>query len=122
LNIAEHSLFKREDDDVILDVPVSYLDAIFGCSLEVPTLSGKIMVKIPPGTHSGQVLRIKGKGFQKSGGFGSGDMLIRLGVDTPTTITSEQKKLLEDLKNISEVTPQVKEFNEKVSLLVRSRK
>jgi molecular chaperone DnaJ len=122
LNISEHSLFKREEDDVILDLPVSYLDAIFGCQLEVPTLSGKIMVKIPPGTHSGQVLRIKGKGFQKVGGFGSGDMLIRLGVDTPSSLTSDQRKLLEELKKISETTPQVKEFNDKVSLLLRSRK
>ncbi len=122
LNIAEHNLFKREEDDVILELPVSYLDAIFGCNLEVPTLSGKIAVKIPPGTHSGQILRIKGKGFQKSGGFGAGDMLIRIMVDTPNDLTKEEKRTLEEMRKSAKETPQVQVFNEKVASLLRNRK
>ena len=122
LNIAEHNLFKREEDDVILELPVSYLDAIFGCSLEVPTLSGKIAVKLPPGTHSGQVLRIKGKGFQKMGGFGAGDMLIRVLVDTPNDLSIDERKALEEIRKSAIETPQVKNFNEKVASLLRNRK
>jgi len=93
-----------------------------GTNTEVPTLTGKAMIRIPPGTHSGQIFRLKGKGFPKIGGFGSGDMLVRILVDTPHTLSGKQKELMEELAKNAELTPMVKSFQEKVSQLMRSRK
>lgn len=122
INVLEHMIFKREDDDVILDLPVSYTDAILGTTAEVPTLTGKVSLKVPAGTHSGQVLRVKGKGFPKSGGYGAGDMLVRILIDTPSNLSSKQKDLLEELAKSSDQTPMVKSYNDKLTQLMRSRK
>ena len=122
INVQDHSLFKREDDDVLLDVPVSYVDAILGGEVEVPTLTGRVALKIHPGTHSGQIFRLKSKGFPKQGGFGAGDMRIRVLVDTPQNITSKQRELIQELAKSSDETPQVRDFKEKMSQLFRGRK
>lgn len=122
INIQEHPLFKRNENDVTLDLPIIYTDAILGTNIEVPTLTGKAMIRIPPGTHSGQTFRLKGKGFPKIGGFGSGDMLVRILVDTPHNISNRQKELVEELSKSTEVTPMVKAFQEKISQLMRTRK
>lgn len=122
INIQEHPLFKRNENDVTLDLPIMYTDAILGTNVEVPTLTGKAMIRIPPGTHSGQTFRLKGKGFPKLGGFGSGDMLVRVVVDTPQNISAKQKELVEEIAKFIETTPQVKSFQEKVSQVMRNRK
>lgn len=122
INVQDHPLFKRGENDVTLDLPIAYTDAILGTNIEVPTLTGKAMIRIPPGTHSGQTFRLKGKGFPKIGGFGSGDMLVRVMVDTPHHLSSRQKELIEELSKSTEATPLVKAFQEKVSHLMRTRK
>lgn len=122
INIQDHPLFKRNENDVTLDLPILYTDAILGTNIEVPTLTGKAMIRIPPGTHSGQTFRLKGKGFPKIGGFGSGDMLVRVLVDTPSNISSRQKELIEELSKSTEASPLVKSFQEKVAQLMRTRK
>ncbi len=122
INIQEHALFKRSENDVTLDLPITYTDAILGTNIEVPTLTGKAMIRIPAGTHTGQTFRLKGKGFPKIGGFGSGDMLVKILVDTPANLTAKQKELIEELAKNGEGTPLVKAFNEKVSSLMRNRK
>lgn len=122
ISVQEHSLFKRNENDITLDLPVTYFDAILGTNSEVPTITGKAMIRIPPGTHSGQLFRLKGKGFPKIGGFGSGDMLVRILVDTPHSLSGKQKELMEELAKNAEPTPMVKSFQEKVSQLMRTRK
>lgn len=122
INIQEHPIFKRSENDVTLDLPIIYTDAILGTNIEVPTLTGKAMIRIPPGTHSGQTFRLKGKGFPKLGGFGSGDMLVRVLVDTPHHLSNRQKELVEELSKSTETTPLVKSFQEKVSAIMRNRK
>lgn len=122
INLHEHLLFKREDADVMLDLPVKYTEAILGTEIEIPTLTGKAQIKIPPGIYSGQVLRLKGKGFPRIGGIGNGDMLVRLLVDTPQKTNSRQKELLEELNRYAEETPLVKAYKEKLENLLRSRK
>ncbi|NUN04490.1 MAG: DnaJ domain-containing protein [Bdellovibrio sp.] len=122
INIQDHPLFKRQENDVTLDLPISYTDAILGTNVEVPTLTGKAMIRIPPGTHTGQSFRLKGKGFSKIGGFGSGDMLVRILVDTPHTLSARQKEIMEELAKSAETTPLVKAYQEKVSHLMRNRK
>lgn len=122
INVQDHVLFKREDDDVVLDLPIPYVDAILGTEAEIPTLTSKVQIKIPMGTHSGQILRLKGKGFPKVGGFGSGDMLVRILVDTPENLNAKQKELLEELAKMKQETPMVKSFQDKVGELMRKRK
>jgi len=122
INIQEHSLFQRQEDDVLLDLPITYTDAILGTTAEVPTLTNKVSLKIPAGTHSGQVFRLKGKGFPKVGGFGTGDMLVRIVVDVPTHVSSHQKELLEELSKNSGDTPLVKAFREKLAAVTKQKK
>lgn len=122
VELQEHVLFKREEFDVILDMPVSYTDAILGTNVEIPTLFGKAEIKIPAGTHSGQVFRLKSKGFPKLGATGSGDMLVRVTVDTPTKVNPRQKEILEELHRYKEETPLVKTYNERVQSVLRTRK
>ena len=122
INLEEHALFKREENDILIDVPVAYTDAILGSQIEVPTLTGKAQIKIPSGTHSGQILRLKGKGFPKLGGFGNGDMLVRMLIDTPAQVSSKQKELIEELAKSQEDTPMVKAFKEKLQQMNRSKK
>jgi molecular chaperone DnaJ len=122
VNIAEHPLFRREESDVVLDLPISFVDAILGTQVEVPTLSNKVSLKVPAGTHSGQTFRLKGKGFPNLGGFGSGDMLIKVLVDTPKTVGGAQKQTLESLGKELGPTPMVTAFQEKVQALQKNRK
>lgn len=122
VKVQDHVLFKRQDNDITMDLPVSYTDAILGTSVEAPTITGKAVIKIPPGTHTGQTFRLKGKGFAKVGGFGSGDMLIRLVVDTPEKISGRQKELLEELSRAGEDTPLVRTYKEKVAAIMRNKK
>lgn len=120
--LQEHLLFKREENDVVLDLPVKYTDAILGAEVEIPTLTGKAQIKIPAGIYSGQVLRLKGKGFAKIGSLGSGDMLVRLIIDTPQKINTRQKEIIEELHKYSDETPLVKNYKDKLDSLLRTRK
>ncbi len=122
INVQEHPLFRRDDNDVVMDLPISYVHALLGTQVEIPTLTGKAMIRVPAGTHSGQAFRLKGKGFPKLGGFGSGDMLVKVLVDIPSQISKEQKELIEKLAESSDDTPMVKTFKEKSAQILRLRK
>lgn len=122
INITDHLLFKRDEDDLKLDLPISFTEAALGAEVEVPTLSGKISLKVPAGSYSGQVLRLKGKGFPTHGGFGAGDMLIQILVDTPASLNTTQKDLINELSKSSIESPRVTQFKEKVNQLQRNRK
>lgn len=122
ISLQEHPLFKREENDVILDLPVAYTDAILGTQAEIPTLSGKAEIRIPPGTHSGQTFRLKGKGFPKLGDVGSGDMLVRVLVDTPAKVSGRQKELIEELGKSKDEMPLIKNYQDKLNALLRNRK
>lgn len=120
--LQNHLLFKREEFDVVLDLPVSYTDAILGTMVEIPTLFGKAEIKVPPGTHSGQTFRLKGKGFPKLGASGAGDMLVRVLVDTPAQVNTRQKEILEELQRYKEETPLVKSYQDKLNTVLKARK
>lgn len=121
VHFQEHPLFKRRDNDVVMELPVSFVDALLGTKVEIPTLTGKASLNIPSGTHPGQLFRLKGKGFPDIGGYAPGDMLIRTIVDIPNELSSEEKKLLEGLRKVSEQAPLVKSYNEKARQLFKSR-
>ncbi len=92
--IKPHPYFTRDGADVILDLPVSITEAALGASLEVPTPEGRVKLKVAPGTQSGKVYKLPGKGAPKLKGSGKGDMRVRIDVIVPRELTSEQKELL----------------------------
>ncbi len=116
LTVEDHALFKREGQDIICEVPVSFSQAALGTELDVPTLTGSSKLKIPPGTQPGHVFRFKGKGFPHLRGSGSGDQLCRVIVEVPTKLSSRQKELLQefDRLNADGATPLAKGFFDKV--------
>jgi molecular chaperone DnaJ len=99
VNVRPHPLFKRADDDLLYESPLTITQAALGTDLEVPTLDGKkARIKVPAGTQSGSVFRLKGKGIQRLHGFGgTGDMHVRVNVKTPTDLSGRQRELLEEL-------------------------
>ena len=97
----EHPVFTRNSDDVITEAKIQIQQAALGVSLEVPTLEGKAKLKIPSGIQSGQILRMRGKGFPKVRGSSRGDQLVRVQVVTPKSLSKKQKKLLEELSSLN---------------------
>lgn len=101
----EHDLFRRREDDIIYELPVSFSQAALGDQVGVPTLDGEVNLKIPPGTQSGKIFRLKGKGIPHLHGYGKGDELIRIAVWTPTKLSREEKELLERLARLPGTKP-----------------
>ncbi|KUK84095.1 MAG: Chaperone protein DnaJ, partial [Pelotomaculum thermopropionicum] len=96
IHVKPHRVFSREGDDLMCEVKVSFVQAALGDELEVPTLEGGARLKIPEGTQSGTVFRMKGKGVPHVDGYGRGDQHVRIQVVTPTKLTEKQKELLRD--------------------------
>ena len=97
VRVTPHELFEREGADVLCTVPVSFPEAVLGTTLEVPTLEAKVQMKLPPGTQSGKIFRLRGKGIPVYGGMGKGDQLVTILVEVPTKVTRQQRKLIEEL-------------------------
>jgi molecular chaperone DnaJ len=95
--VARHEFFEREGDNVIYELPVNVAQAALGDEVEVPTLYGPQKMKIPSGSQSGRVFRLKGTGIPHLRSYGKGDELVVLRVETPEKLTKEQKKLFEEL-------------------------
>ncbi|CAM6054750.1 unnamed protein product [Sphagnum tenellum] len=102
INVLPHDFFTRDEADVICEVPVTFAHAALGAEIEVPTLEGKVKVKIPPGTQSHRILRLKNKGLAKLGSYGRGDQLVRIIVEIPSKLTSEQRDLIKRFSESSE--------------------
>jgi len=113
--LKPHELFERHGDDVLINVPITFPQAALGTEIEIPTLEGKARMKIPPGTQSGRIFRLRGKGFAHLNSHGSGDQHVRVFVEVPASLTREQAKLLKDLsaKLGEESAPMRKSFLEK---------
>lgn len=94
VRVAPHKLFVRNGYDIQIEVPISFLDATLGCTIEVPTLYGKKELKVPECTQSGTVLTLKGYGIKKLKGVGKGDMFVKIIVEVPKNVSREQKELL----------------------------
>ncbi|MHB8383030.1 MAG: molecular chaperone DnaJ [Candidatus Binataceae bacterium] len=100
IHVKEHDLFVRQENDIVIEVPISFPQASLGCEIDVPTLEGKVKAKIIAGTQSGKVLRLKGKGIVDLHGYGRGDQLIRVVVETPRSLTARQRELLEEFAKL----------------------
>lgn len=116
ISVADHPLFEREDTNVICQLPISFTQAALGCELEVPTLDGPVSMKIPAGTQSGKTYRLRGKGIPSLQGYGRGDQMVIVKVETPINLNKRQKELLEEFATISgeDVHPLKKGFLDKV--------
>lgn len=101
----EHPHFKRDGQNIIYDLALNFADAALGTSVDIPTLSGKAKIKVDAGTQSGKVLRLKGKGLPSINAYGRGDQLIIVNIYTPTKLTSEEKKILEQLRDSQNFQP-----------------
>ena len=94
ISVKEDPIFKREEDDVYLEIPVTFAQAALGAELVVPTVDGKVKLKVPEGTQTGKVFRLKGKGVPNVNGRGRGDQYITVRVEVPRKLNKKQKELL----------------------------
>ena len=116
LSVGEHPFFERHDRELSCTVPLSFWQAALGAEIQIPTLEGEQTLKIPEGTQTDAIFRIRGRGFPDLDGRGRGDLYVQIKVQTPTRLTSEQRQLLQQLAEISPVdnSPSEKGFFEKV--------
>lgn len=96
--VREHPIFRREGADLYCEVPISFVDAALGGELQVPTLSGRVSLKIPAETQTGRLFRLRGKGIVPVRGGGPGDLLCRVVVETPVNLSADQKELLRSFR------------------------
>src|SRR5205807_8961490 len=115
IHIKEHPIFQREDDNLYCEVPISFTLASLGGEIPVPTLEGKANLKVPAGTQSGQVFKLRGKGVANVNARDRGDLFARLLVEVPTRLNSEQRQKLEEFAALcgEENTPLHKSFFER---------
>ncbi len=116
ITVRDHPIFNREGNDVVCEIPVSFTQAALGCEIEVPSLEGKVALKIPEGTQSGRTFRMRGKGIAALQGYTRGDQLVVIRVETPVNLTKRQKEILDEFARISGETTQPlrKSFLDKV--------
>jgi molecular chaperone DnaJ len=96
LSVKHHEIFSRDGDDLVCEVPVSFVQAALGAEIEVPTLDGRAVVKIPAGTQPGTLLRLKGRGIKNLQGYGQGDLRVRVQLEVPTHLNAAQKTKLHE--------------------------
>jgi len=107
INIEEkrHAHLSRDGQNLVFDLYLNFADAALGSSIEVPTLSGKVKIKIPSGTQAGKIFRLKGKGLPSVQSYGIGDQLINVNVWTPKKLNDEEKKLMQKVKTLPNFQP-----------------
>ncbi len=101
-----HKELQREGLNVAFELHLTFSDVTFGTTVEVPTIDGRAKIKVPPGTQSGKIFRLKGKGFPEVNGYQRGDQLIHVSAWTPQNLTDDEKLMLEKLANSPNFKPQ----------------
>lgn len=102
-----HEHLRRDGENLHYEAFVNFVDAVLGESIEVPTVNGKAKIKVEPGTQSGKMLRLKGKGLPSIQGYGTGDLFVHINIWTPTKVSKEEKELLEKLRNSENFVPKM---------------
>ena len=100
VHVKPHEIFQRDGDDLLCEVPISFVDAALGADVNVPTLQGQTPVKVPAGTQPGAMFRLKGKGIKNIQGYGHGDLHVRINVEVPTHLTPAQKAKLHEFAEL----------------------
>lgn len=101
----EEELLKRDGNNVVFDLYINFVDAALGTAIDVPTIDGKARIQLEPGTQSGKILRLKGKGVKELNGYGRGDQLVHVNVWTPKQVSTEEKVILEKLRSSPNFQP-----------------
>jgi len=116
IQVAAHPFFRRVGDDVVCKAPISFAQAALGGEIDVPSLAGKLKLRVPPSTQSGAVLRVRGKGFPYRIRGGRGDQLVEVTVEVPSHLSPRARELIEELgRELGEdVSPQQRSFVEKL--------
>lgn len=119
--VKPHEIFERHDSDIYCEVPIAYATAVFGGEIEVPTIEGRIMMKIPPGTQGGRQFRLRNKGVAQLHGYGRGDQIVKIQIDIPTDLNQDEKKALKEFARVSagERGPLSRSFVEKMKRIFR---
>ena len=119
--VRPHEIFERHGVDIYCEVPISFVTAVFGGDIEVPTLEGRIQMKIPSGTQGSRIFRLRGKGIAHLHDYGRGDQLVKVQIDVPSDLTSEQKRVLKEFARLTEkdAGPLSKTFMEKMRKLFK---
>jgi molecular chaperone DnaJ len=123
INVKSHELFKRSDENLFFEFPISIADAALGTTIEIPTIdSGKAKIKIPEGTQTGKQFRLKGKGMPYMRGNGAGDLYVQINTEVPISLNKEQKELLEKFREIEneKSNPSIKQFFKKAKSFWKS--
>lgn len=102
INVRPHKIFEREGKNLYCEVPISFVDAALGGDIEVPTLDGKVMLKVPEETQTGKLFRLRGKGVVPVRGGGAGDLLCKVVVETPVKLSKQQKDILRQFQATTE--------------------
>ncbi|MGE6793521.1 molecular chaperone DnaJ [Pseudomonas guineae] len=102
VNVREHAIFQRDGKHLYCEVPISFADAALGGELEVPTLDGRVKLKIPEGTQTGKMFRLRGKGVAPVRGGGAGDLMCKVAVETPVKLDKRQRELLDEFRKTLE--------------------
>jgi molecular chaperone DnaJ len=116
INVHSHDLFKKSDENLFFEFPISIADAALGTTIEIPTIDGgKAKIKIPDGTQNGKQFRLKGKGMPYMRGSGNGDLYVQVNTEVPISLNKEQKELLEKFREIEneKSNPSIKKFFQK---------
>jgi molecular chaperone DnaJ len=116
INVKSHELFKRSDENLFFECPISIADAALGTTIEIPTIDGgKAKIKIPEGTQSGKQFRLRGKGMPYMRGSGNGDLYVQIETEVPVSLNKKQKELLEQFREIEneKSNPSIKQFFQK---------
>jgi len=119
IEIEPHPIFKRHENDILAEITISLSKAILGADVEVPTLNGRVTMKIPAGTQSGKIFRLKEKGIPDVHGRGNGDELIKVDVEIPTRLTAEQRRLIEEFSRASGEAMNKETFTDKIKRTFR---
>lgn len=105
VKMRPHHIYRRDGDDLYVDVPVTFSEATLGADIEVPTMSGKLGIKVPAGSQNGRLLRLKGKGMPRLKGDGAGDLFAKLTVVIPKELSKREEELVQELASIGDKNP-----------------
>lgn len=101
IKVRPHSIFTRKDSDILTEISISMVKAVLGGEIEVPTLNGKVKMRIPEGTQNARLFRFKEKGLPHLHGYRRGDEIVKISVKIPTSLTPQQRKLMEEFAQLS---------------------
>ena len=119
IEVEPHPVFERHENDILTQINISLSQAVLGGEVEVATLDGRVSMKIPPGTQSGKVFRLHGKGIPDLHRGGTGDELVRVNVEIPARLTAEQRRLMEEFARASGEDANKEGFADKIKRTFR---